>query len=40
MLTYANSLSSLSEPVVGGAHGDGTPGGGGLHDDEHDLPSI
>jgi Zn-dependent M28 family amino/carboxypeptidase len=33
--TYAMDLSSLREPVQGQVHGDGTPGGGGLHDD-HD----
>lgn len=39
VLTYANSISSLSEPVVGDVHGDGTPSGGGLHDHEHELPT-
>ncbi|PVG84426.1 aminopeptidase [Nocardioides gansuensis] len=39
VLTYAQDLSSLMQPVSGAVHGDGTPGGGGLHDDDHELPS-
>jgi Zn-dependent M28 family amino/carboxypeptidase len=39
VLTYASDLSSLSMPVGGDVHGDGTPSGGGLHDHEHELPA-
>ena len=38
-LTYGMDLSSLSQPTSGAVHGDGTPGGGGLHDHEHELPT-
>lgn len=37
LLTYAGSLGSLSTPVTGDVHGDGTPSGGGLHEHEHEL---
>ncbi len=40
VLTYAQDLSSLTAPVTGSVHGDGTPSGGGLHEDhDHELPS-
>lgn len=40
VLTYAQDLSSLSAPVAGAVRGDGTPSGGGLHEDhDHELPS-
>lgn len=40
VLTYAQDLSSLTTPVVGKVRGDGTPSGGGLHEDhDHELPS-
>ncbi len=40
VLTYAQDLSSLTAPVNGSVRGDGTPSGGGLHDEHDDeLPS-
>jgi Zn-dependent M28 family amino/carboxypeptidase len=40
VLTYAEDLSSLQAPVTGSVHGDGTPSGGGLHEDhDHEQPS-
>lgn len=40
VLTYAQDLSSLGAPVTGAVRGDGTPSGGGLHEDhDHELPS-
>ena len=40
VLTYAQDLSSLTAPVAGAVRGDGTPSGGGLHEDhDHELPS-
>ena len=38
VLTYARDLSSLSAPVSGAVRGEGTPSGGGLHDEHHELP--
>jgi Zn-dependent M28 family amino/carboxypeptidase len=40
VLTYAQDLTSLTVPVSGSVRGDGTPSGGGLHEDhDHELPS-
>ena len=36
--TFARSMETLSAPVTGAVRGDGTPGGGGLHDEAHELP--
>ena len=36
--TFARSVESLSEPINGAVRGDGTSGGGGLHDEAHELP--
>lgn len=39
VLTYARDLSSLTAPVTSAVRGDGTPSGGGLHDEHDELPS-
>ncbi|QIK75173.1 M28 family peptidase [Nocardioides piscis] len=40
VLTYGQDLSSLSQPTTSTVRGDGTPSGGGLHEDhDHEQPS-